>query len=384
MQLLQDLDPWEVQIAVNFLQNQRFENSFVSDSDLSSPMQSTPIRLFLSAPGRIKDALLALAGVLSSQGSSSSSNDADAIANMERCCKAMERLRQTDVSSIDDAKATLFVATSLISVNDMTLGYGFLPVARAALLSIQPWYYSLVNTPSSETDPHLIPVLFAEISECIKCCEIPTFRYGNPSAHVIDPSYGVAQEVLPHLYDICVLRQDIKSGELSTINAMAQAAKINHEVQTCDIDLFMDLAQLTEAAELSDVQRDKIVQHGKCYTLMTQLLLHQLQLNFSDLAEQAAEIAQTLRHAITSISTDTQSRIQYLLFPYFVACTELQDEFEQGQVLHRMEMLSGGIATQSCNRMYEFLQYVWAIQSVDPTACWLDLVEDGINFSIGP
>ena len=372
-------------MAVNFLQNQRFENSFVSDSDLSSPMQSIPIRLFLSAPGRIKDALLALAGVLASQGSAVSMDNADAVTNMERCCKAMERLRQSDVSSIDDAKATLFVATSLISVNDMTLGHGFLPLARAALLSIQPWYHQLLNTSPAETDPHLIPVLFAEVSECIRCLEVPTFRYDRPLTHSIDPSYGIAQEMLPCLYDICVIRHNLNSGRSTILDASAMVAKIYDEIQQCDfvVLLFQAVAQSANL-HLSEVQRQKIIKHAECYRLMVELLLSQLQLNFTHTTTPAADIAGRLRKEIKTISTENKAQIQYLLFPYFVACTELQDAEEQGQVLQRMQNLSGGIATQSCNRMFEFLQYVWTIRSVDPTTCWFDLVEDGIQFSIGP
>ena len=372
-------------MAVNFLRSQRFENSFISDSDLSSPMQSIPIRLFLSAPGRIKDALLALAGVLASQENASTIANADAVANMERCCKAMERMRQSDVSSIDDAKATLFVATSLISVNDMTLGHGFLPVARAALLSIKPWYHQLVNAAPAEIDPHLIPVLFAEVSECIRCREVPTFRYDPPSAHSIDPSYGIAQETLPLLYRICLIRHDFNAGRLSILDASAMTAKTYDEAQQCDfvVLLFQAVAR-NPNAHLSEIQREKIIKHAECYRVMVELLLFQLQLNFNNLATSAADIARRLRDQIVTISTEHEAQIQYLLFPYFIACTELRDAEEQGQVLQRMQSLSGGIATQSCNRMFEFLQYVWAIRSVDPTLCWLDLVEDGIQFSIGP
>lgn len=384
MGMLQDLDPWEVQLAVNFLQNQRFENSFVSGSDLSSAMQATPIRLFLSAPARVKDALLALAGVLATQGSPAPASDAGAMFNMERCCKAMERLRQSDVSSIEDAKATLFVATSLISFNDMTLGHGFLPVARAALLSIKPWYQALIEGSHSDTDPHLIPVLFAEVSECIRCCEIPTLRYGNLSAHVIDPSYGIAQGLLPFLYDICALRQDMKLGSLGTAGIRILAASIFNKVQTCDLDSFITLARHSEAPELSNSQKKKILKHGECYKLMTQLLLNQIQFSLGDLSVQPWATASVIHDTIKTVSTSSQPEIQYLLFPYFVACTELQDEAEQSQVLQRMENLSGGIATQSCYRMHEFLQYAWTIRRVDTMACWLDLVEDGVDFSIGP
>ena len=332
----------------------------------------------------MKDALLALAGVFASQGSPVPTNDADAMANMHRCCKAMERLRQSDVSSLDDAKATLFVATSLISFNDMTLGHGFLPVARAALLSVKPWYDGLVDTSPSETDPHLIPVLFAELSECVRCCEVPTFRYGNPSAHVIDPSYGVAQELLTYLYEFCVLRHDFRAGILNTIDALAWANKIHDEVALCNVELFLTLTQSNETQELTEIQRNRILRHALCYRMMVQLLSRQFRAFIGNFTDQTTDLARTLHSNVCGLASHTQPQIQYVLFPFFVACTELEDDVEQSGVLRLMENLSGGIATQSCNRMSEFLQYVWTIRKVDPTACWFNLVEDGIDFSIGP
>ena len=380
LEALRDLDPREVQLAIHFLQNQRFENSFVSDSELSATMQSTPIRLFLSAPGRIKDALLALAGVMMTGDQNSSIiNDEETMASMERCCKAMERLRQSDVASVDDAKATLFVATSLISFNDMTMGYGFLPIARATLLSIRPWCDDLVNPQSTDFDPHLIPVLFAEVSECIKAREVPAFRYSSSRVQIIDPSYGISQEVLPYIYDTCVLSRDIKSGLLDSLDLTERARVIYHQVQS-----WTPKITNSEQFNLSGPQKAKIVSHGECYKVLSILLLHQLQPHVSEGSFNSVDIANQIRSGITSVSTFTRPQIQYLLFPYFVACTEILDAHEQALVRERMEHLSGGIATQSCNRMYEFLQYVWSVRSVDPLTSWFDLVEDGIQFSIGP
>lgn len=382
---LDDLDPWEVQLAINFLQNQRFENSFVSNSELSNSMQSTPIRLFLSAPGRVKDALLALAGVTISQGDSAPANDADAMASLDRCCKAMERLRQSDVSSVEDAKATLLSATSLISFNDMTLGHGFLPVARAALLSVKPWYQELMNTSPLDTDPHLIPVMFAEVSECVRCAEIPTLRYDISSAqHAIDPSYGVAQELLPSLYDICTLRHDLKVGKINIIEFLNSSVKISGEVETYNMELMLNLAQSGNAPNLSEDRRERILKHAFCYQMMVLLLLRQMRASPRDFTDQDPDYARSIRDTIGNRSTQARRQIDYILFPYFVACTELEDQIEQSQVLHQMQTVSGGIATQSCNRMFRFLQHVWATRKANPTACWLNLVEDGVDFSIGP
>jgi len=138
-----------------------------------------------------------------------------------------------------------------------------------------------------------------------------------------------------------------------------------------------------QGLRLSREQTDQMTRHAICYKLLAQLLLEQLQAQIKDNRLVRADLAQQLQQKIAWFLTDSH-QVLYLLWPYFVACTELKDPTEQEQVLGRMRYLGGGIATQSCNCMDKFLQLVWATTAIDPAVTWLELVEIGSEFSIGP
>lgn len=347
-------------------------------------MESTLIRQLLTAPEQVKDALLALSGaLLAEEDSTTEMASAEAMANMQRCCSALEKLRTSETATLEDAVAVMFVATSLVSFNDLTVGYGYLPVARASLLAAEPWLTQFLLAASSEFDPNLIPLVFAELMECGKSGQMPTFRWSGPSRQLIDRSYGISHEVLPYLYDICVLFHDMKEIQPSH-------DELNERIIGLSIQLEHWLPQIdTSTPEYFELgltadHEAQIVHHAQCYKLLAQLLLAQIQSHAEDTHFIRHHLAQSLRDAVRQFNTTDQPQVLYLLYPYFVACTEIQDATEQANVLMQMKHLSGGIATQSCNRMFQFLQFVWTSAAVDANATWLDLVDNGPDFSIGP
>lgn len=388
MEAFQDLEPSEVVLAQYLVSDnrldRRFVNSFAIQSFFSNTMESTLVRQLLAAPGQVKDALLALAGALKAEEETDTAlGSAATVKNMEWCCNALQKLRLSDSATEDDAKTILFVADCLVSVNDLTVGYGFLPIAQAALLAIKPWYPQLISYDSAQVDPHLVPVIFAEVMECGRCSEIPTFRWVQPSTQLIERSYGIAQEALPYLYDICVLTHDIKHSKLSPATVSERARLIGDAVQNWVPRIEPHMAE-AQGLYLTDDQKSQMVRHATCYKLLAQLLLAQLKAQTEDNRFTRVQLAQQIRDEVSTFFTLAAHQVVYLLWPFFVACTELQDPDERVLVLNQMKYLSGGIATQSCNCMYKFLQFVWDTAAIDPTITWLELVESGSEFSIGP
>lgn len=388
LEALKDLEPSEIVLAQYLTQDQRldrrFVNSFAIESFFSDTMQSSLIRQLLNAPAQVKDALLALAGTLKAEEDTGSAlGTAATVKNMEWCCNALQQLRLSESATENDAKAILFVADCLVSVNDLTVGHGFLPIAQAALLAVRPWYLQLIRAASPEFDPHLVPLLFAEVMECGKSGGIPTLRWVQPTTQLIERSYGIAQEALPYLYDICVLTRDIRRSSIDH-------AAIDQRVDGISVALDNWIPQIHPRATvyqglyLSQDQRSQMVRHANCYKLLAQLLLAQLQAQTRDNRSIRSRLGRQIRDDVAGFFTTDTHQVLYLLWPYFVACTEMVDTDRQTTVLAEMKYLSGGIATQSCNCMYKFLQFVWATTAIDKTITWLELVDAGSDFSIGP
>lgn len=381
-------DPKEVALAQYLVRDQkldqRFVNSFAIESYFNNTMESTLVRQLLAAPEQIKDALLALCGALVAEDESDTAPGSEqSIANMQQCCAAMEKLRMAMSTTEDDARAILFVATSLISFNDLTVGYGYLPVARAALIAVKPWRTQLVRESSSHFDPNLIPVVFAEAMECQKSAEIPTLCWVLPDDQLIDRSYGIAHEVLPYLYQICVLTHDLFQSGLQDDILLRRAAEIEADLYSWIPHIAINSPSDKEL-NLSENQKSQMVAHAYCYKLMAHLLLEQIQAHVKDNRTQRKSLASQIQRQASQFYTGGAPRVLYLLYSYFVACTELEDPEEQNRVLAQMKYLSGGIATQCCNTMYQFLQFFWARAASNPNLVWIELVGVGPPFSIGP
>ena len=347
-------------------------------------MQSSLIKQLLTAPAQVKDAMLALAGALKAEEDSDASLGSEAtLKNMEWCCNALQQLRTSDCATEDDARAILFVADCLVAVNDLTVGHGFLPIAQAGLLLAKPWYQQLLTASSSQFDSHLVPLMFAEIMECSKCGEIPTFPWTQPDTQLIERSYGVAQEALPFLYSICVLGHDIKHSTLDATTIQQRVSDIHRQVETwvpaIDVKLLVH-----QGLFLDQEQTTQMIRHANCYKLLAKLLLAQLNAQTKDNRLTRAHLAQQIHDEVAKFIKIEIPQVLYLLWPYFVACTELSDPDERLLVLDKMRYLSGGNATQSCNTMYKFLQFVWATTAINQTITWLELVDEGSDFSIGP
>lgn len=384
-----DFEPQEVKLAQYLVQDQRldrrFVNSFAVESFFLETMESSLVRQLLAAPDQVKDAMLALSGALiAAEESPSEQGNAETMENLKLCCTALERLRLSDTASEDDARAILFVATSLVSVNDLTIGYGYLPIVRSALLAVEPWVPQLMQRSSSQFDANFIPVIFAEAMECQRCNEVPTIHWRTPSPQLIDRSYGIAHEVLPYLYDICILSHEASSESFNPAMLETRASEIRRDLDLWEPRLRMNAPE-DEELYLSSEQRAQMLSHAHCYKLLAFLLLEQLQAPLKNNRHERAELARLIRQRVDQFCTITENpQVLYLLYPYFVACAELEDTAEQGLVLAKMKYLSGGIATQACETMFRFLQFAWASASVDSTTTWLELIHIGPSFSIGP
>ncbi|KPI45480.1 uncharacterized protein AB675_862 [Cyphellophora attinorum] len=274
-------DPQEVALAQYLVRDQkldqRFVNSFAIESYFRNTMESTLVKQLLTAPEQVKDALLALCGALVAEDESHSQpGSARSIADMQKCCAAMEKLRMALSTTEDDARAILFVATSLISFNDLTVGYGYLPVASAALIAIKPWRTQLLRESSSHFDPNLIPVVYAEYMECQKSAEVPTLCWVLPTDQLIDRSYGIAHEALPYLYHICVLTHDMLQTFLPQETLLRRAAEIEAELDLWTPHIAINSPSDKELS-LTENQKAQMVAHAYCYKLLAHLLLEQIQ-----------------------------------------------------------------------------------------------------------
>lgn len=330
-------------------------------------------RGFLLAPILMKDALLACAGALERTRETKLMNMSFE-ETIKRNSLALQALSTTRVGCFEDAAVSVLLALALLTVNDLAIGQPSLPITRSALLFVSPFRDRLWN---SEMSGDVIGILYPEMMECLILREIPVFQYEQQSPTRLDRYYGVCHILLPILYDVCVLGNKIKTSKIPTDAAAECSTKLFTRIDAWTPTLPAD-------REITLQEQEHIMLQASCYRAAGLILCLRMRPQSTSINELAQSLSQRLREAIALQGLEPTS-VQYLSFPYFIACLELQDQEQQQVVLFNMNQITNWKAPCSCNAMYEFLRFIWDAQSyAGHTKNWFDLVESGPPLVIGP
>lgn len=356
--------------------------SLIFGQTFQGSMRSEMASQLYAATDQLKDGLLAFANALLV-------NKHPAIAQqlntpyVEKGSRALQRLGSMGAASVDEARTTLGLALMLVTYNDLIMGAPTLPISRSALLQVMPWRNQLIRSTTEDTDPNIICLLFVEISECLVLGQTPVFRFEPPQENsIIDRYYGVCHELLPLLYDICILCNSIRSGSVSLIDTALEVEWITSLVDQWSPELALELRG--DVVVESREKRHFLLQ-AKAFKSALQLLLLQTQRTTTgDLLARAraaqlhSEILDVMRHGV--------DRPKYVLFPYFVACLECStaDEDMATTVLDTMNKISNGIAPKSCQSMLACLQHIWGNRRRRPDLPWFECIEQGLSVAMGP
>lgn len=334
------------------------------------------------ATEQLKDGLLAFANALLVNKSSSFA-ESFGVTYTERGSRALQKLGNLATNSIEDARTALALAIMLVTYNDLSIGATTLPISRSALLQAMPWRQQLIRATTEDTDPNIICLLFVEISECLVMGQIPVFCYEPPEGNtIVDRYYGICHELLPLLYEICVLYRSIRTDSVSWIQRVLEVERITTLVDQWSPELALEL-------------RDEIVVDGdeKCHFLLqakafksaVQLLLLQTQSNTTD-NKPVRSKAVELHLEVLDVIKQGVDRPKYVLFPYFVACLEQFniDQAMANTVLDTMNKISNGLAPKSCQSMLACLRHIWRNRRRRPDLTWFECVDQGLSVAMGP
>lgn len=356
--------------------------SLIFGQTFQRSMRSEMASQLYLATDQLKDGLLAFANALLVNKYATVAQQLN-IPYVEKGSRALQRLGSMGAASVDEARTTLGLALMLVTYNDLSMGAPTLPISRSALLQVMPWRNHLIRPTTEDTDPNIICLLFVEISECLVLGQRPVFRFEAPQENsILDRYYGVCHELLPLLYDICLLYNSIRSGSISLIDTALEVECITSLVDQWSPELALELR--------SDVVVDRrerchFLLQAKAFKSALQLLLLQTQRTTTgDLLARTravqlhSEVLDVMRHGV--------DRPKYVLFPYFVACLECStaDEDMATTVLDTMNKISNGLAPKSCQSMLACLRHIWGNRRRRPDLPWFECIEQGLSVAMGP
>lgn len=357
-------------------------SSLVYGPTFQDSMRSDMAHQLYAATDQLKDGILAFANALLLNKHATVARNLNE-PSVERGSRALQKLGNMRTASIEDAQTALALALMIVTYNDITIGAPTLPVSRSALLQAMPWRKQLIRKTSEDTDPNIICLLFVEITECIVLGQTPVFRYEPPQENtIVDRYYGVCAELLPFLYDICLLCNSVRSGSSTWTDTGMKVEWISSLVDQWSPEVAL---ALRDDIIVDKDEKQHFLLQAKAFKSTVQLLLLQIQrtpigdaLAHAKAMQIHSEILDVMEHGI--------GRPKYVLFPYFVACLEnfSADEGFDSTILETMNKISNGLAPSTCQSMAAGLRHIWAKRRQRPDLPWFECIEQGLPVAMGP
>jgi hypothetical protein len=365
-------------VLIDFLFQPAQISSLLYGSTFQQSLLEAMTVQFYSADEKLKYGLLALASSISV--AKKIEGFVSATFGQDNSSKALTLYSKSAVGNLEDARATLALALSLVTHNDLSLGLPTLPIARSALLRVRPWKEFLIGRTTDDTDPCIVCVLFVEVFECLMTGEIPVFRYDAATDNdFIDRYYGICHELLGCFYDICVLYKLLRAGGFGDRSSYAQ--RILHTVQSWDPSIV--LAQ--RGLSLTFDEYYHCLSQAKCFKLAVQLLISQSE-RTTPADSLSKALATELEDEIQQTMIKGKGRPKYLLFPFFVASVELGNctPGASAAVKQNMAEISNHMAPKACEAMLRCLQDIWEARQRYPDLLWFQCISDDQVITMGP
>lgn len=157
-----------------------------------------------------------------------------------------------------------------------------------------------------------------ETAECLVRCRLPTLRYQPPSSPCIDRYMGLCAPLMPQLYDISQLSNDLLNNV---------AGNIGQRFKT--LEAAVQNWRPSVPPEFMDTFSSVEVSHMICQASVMQtaalLVMHRLQHPFGEEEGKAHAMASLIVTQIDSTRRVTGETPLYVDFPLLVACLEIRD-----------------------------------------------------------
>jgi hypothetical protein len=287
--------------------------------------------------------------------------------------------------------------TNAHSIIRSTLGMLVKHLARARKPVGSPGFTAAV----ARLEQGLFPLVFFDTWNSVVRRELPVFRFEPQSPGVVDSYLGLCGELLPHLYDICVLSRDVCTRDIEADGSIL-TDDLEERYQTLRETVLawtpkMPDASKGELGRFGSEETQLLCTQVEIYRRVSLLVLHRIRYPFGD--EHDGEAAQLARSILAEISciygnaNDAMMRLtpevpgsrlppaatgyEYRLVPAFiVAVVELLGADEREDAMRRLfPVVVKQMYVTLCQFMKGFIAAVWDARDQGFKGHWFDLAQ---------
>ncbi|KAL4881747.1 hypothetical protein BJY04DRAFT_227546 [Aspergillus karnatakaensis] len=374
--------PAETTILRYLLDTTSFIPHFIIGPTFAPSMQqSLQTRLSIS-PQLLREGFLACAGELALQ---SHHLALPTTLNLTRCATAICKLRALQPRHLSEVKTMLALGTAILTYDQLAemegkRGGGASMVCRYMLSQCEPWYARFLSK-MPEMDFEMNCLIYLETVECIMHRRVPVLRLAVREQGVVDRYVGVCYTLLPLLYNVCVVGNQIKEeggwmladGRRGKWEAVRQAIS---DWRPTPPSTFMLKYTATEVVCM--------LTQASVYRQLGLLVLHRLRYPFGVEDVAAGVYAEAIFAECASCFNVAGQYPFKIGFAIFVAGIEVLDAGKREGLIATHFGAAAGLYARSHARVRDVWRRVWKERDVRGAVSWFDIVSTVPEFRYIP
>lgn len=342
-----------------------FIKQFVFPS-FCSAHRKTLVSQFLRSRALVQDAYVACAISLPSPGEDACAplHEVRLTSSYCRASAALAALRCLQIREVHDIPSCLVLGGTLLTFALRLGGDEAFAICSSVLGMAKEFYESKGNTASVDL-AFMTCLVLMEMLECLMRTKIPTLRLRPPSTPCVDRFVGVCQTLLPYIYDLCQLSNDMLHNASNDMSERLVA--LEQAIRSWRPDIPKDLVRDFTSMEVSHL----ICQANVMQTAVL-LVIHRLRHPFGTEQDTALAMASGILTQLGMTRWITGHTPRCVDLPLIIACLEIEDEEER--IWHLRNSSSIGVYSGLfLERVRNWIAAVWEARRRRSGMHWYDL-----------
>lgn len=362
LSMFTDLDERELQLLNAIPQGQTRIDQFLIGPSFRVCHQQTVFRHLCTAT----DALIASSALIACE-QGMQQNQQDRLIGHRRAASAVSTLRSLRHFGSGDLSFVLMLAYSATTVALYISGSAF-AICRHSLHLIKPLYESSMEL-EPESLAFLICLIYSETAECLIRCEIPTVRFrAQHPERLVDRSLGIASPMLPHLYDICNISENLRNDASADGNEILKAL----DTTEMAVDKWKPTLPENFMARFSQAEAISMLAQANVYRWSILLISHRLRYPYGTRTSKGAAISDAILDELDLTIRLTNRSVPCVDLAFLVACFELTDPRKRQIALEKTDVVVD-FGKQLPKKIKTLLMTFWAVRDTKAHFHWFDV-----------
>lgn len=288
--------------------------------------------------------------------------------NLSRGALVVQKLRSSSRPRPDELLPWICLGLAIVTFAQCALGTDATPVRRHVL--------SYVNTLGDSAieymhNPMVVCLTTLEINECLVRRQIPILRPQAPDQPIIDRYMGLSLSLLPLLYDVCKLSNELKTADEFELPVLLDVLE---DVRR-SVESWQPIAPDNFIDDFTAMEVSHMCTQSRAYQTAALLYIHRLKSPFNSGDDLGGFMSRSILSDLELARRTTGRAPRYVTMPFILAAIEAKTVEDMEKAIEWTDLYVDNTSPRTRANVKAFLSALWCIRDSSTGFGWLDLVE---------